>query len=361
MLRRVSMKAPARMLARKAGGKLIQCTACRRYCRIPEGQAGFCGVRANESGKLRLVVYGRPCAVNIDPIEKKPLFHFLPGSRSFSIGTFGCNFACSFCQNWDISQAPQEARHRDPARWKEYFGRLVERCGEWPPERVVAEAVRSGCKSISFTYNEPTIFTEYAIDVMKLARKKGLRGVYVTNGYESPECWRAIRKHIDAANIDLKAYNKRFYAELCRVPDFEPIKESIAYAKKLGIWVEVTTLIIPDWNDSGKELGAEAAFLASVDPEMPWHITAFHPEYKLLDKAPTPPESLIRAREIGKMAGIRHVYCGNMPMAYSDYETTSCPSCAKALIRRRGYTIEDNGIIDGRCRFCKAAIRGVWE
>lgn len=355
------MEPRGKMLCKDAGKGLIQCLACRRYCKIPEGQAGFCGVRANEGGKLRLTVYGKPCAVHIDPIEKKPLFHFLPGSRSFSIGTFGCNYSCSFCQNWDISQAPHDARQKEPQKWRSYFQKLVDMCEEWPPERVVDEALRQGCKSISFTYNEPTIFTEYAIDVMKLARKKGLRGVYVTNGYESEECWDAIKGHIDAANIDLKAYNKRFYRELCKVPDFEPVKESIIYARKKGIWVEVTTLIIPDWNDNEDEIRAEAEFLASVDPEMPWHVTAFHPDYKLLDREPTPPESLIRARKLGMMAGLRHIYCGNVPYSYSDYETTACPSCGKAIIRRSWFAVTEYGLSDGKCRFCKSAVKGVWK
>jgi pyruvate formate lyase activating enzyme len=234
-------------------------------------------------------------------------------------------------------------------------------CEEWPPERIVEEALRSGCKSISFTYNEPTIFTEYAIDVMKLARKKGLKGVYVTNGYESEECWDAIAGHIDTANIDLKAYNKRFYVELCKVPGFEPVKESIIYARERGIWVEVTTLLIPDWNDDEGELKAEAEFLAGVDPEMPWHVTAFHPDYKMLDREPTPPATLIRAREIGKAAGLKHIYCGNVPYSYSEYETTFCQGCGKELIRRIGFSVTENSIMEGRCRFCKAAIRGVWK
>lgn len=355
------MEPSAAMLARSLSGKAVQCLACRRYCGIPDGQAGFCGVRVNDGGRLSLSVYGRPCAVQIDPIEKKPLFHFLPGSKSFSIGTFGCNFACSFCQNYDISQAPQEARAKDPKGWRGYFQRLIAMCEEWPPERVVESALASGCKSISFTYNEPTIFTEYALDVMKVAHKKKLKGVYVTNGYESHECWDAIKGSIDAANIDLKAYNRRFYTELCKAPDYEPVKDSIVYAKKLGIHVEVTTLIIPDWNDSEQELKAEAEFLASVDKDMPWHVTAFHPDYKLRDKEPTPPEILVRAREIGKMAGITHVYCGNVPGTYADYETTSCPKCGKALISRTGFDITENRMKGGRCGYCKAAIKGVWK
>jgi len=265
------------------------------------------------------------------------------------------------CQNWDISQAPQEARAKDPVRWREYFQKLIDRTEAWPPERIVENAVQSGCKSISFTYNEPTIFTEYAIDVMKLARKKGLKGVYVTNGYESKECWDAIKGLVDAANIDLKAYNQKFYRELCKVPDLEPVKESIRYAKKLGIWVEVTTLIIPGWNDDEKELKEEAEFLASVDPEMPWHVTAFHPDYKMLDTPPTPPDLLMRARAIGKEAGLKHVYCGNVPLAYSYNETTFCQKCGKELIERAGFSITENSVIDGKCRFCKAQIRGVWK
>ncbi|VVC04008.1 Radical SAM superfamily protein [Candidatus Bilamarchaeum dharawalense] len=348
------------MLAKKFGGKL-KCLACNRYCQIASDQVGFCGVRANDNGKLNLLVNNKPCAIWNDPIEKKPLFHFLPGSKSFSLGTFGCNFACEFCQNFDISQAPQEARTKDPKNWRNYFQALVNRCDSWPPERVVDAALERGAKSISFTYNEPTIFTEYALEVMKLAKKKKLKGVFVTNGYESKECWKALKGKIDAVNIDLKAYNKKFYQKLCKVPDFEPIKESIKIAKKLGIWVEVTTLIIPGWNDNETELKEEAEFLASVDKEMPWHVTAFHPMYKLLDKNPTPPEILVRAREIGKLAGLKHVYCGNVGLSYSDFETTYCPKCQKELIKRVGFSVADNNIIDGKCRFCKEKIKGVWR
>ncbi len=713
------MEQKTKMLAKKLKGNIVQCLACNRYCKIPEGQAGFCGVRVNEDSELKLSVYGKPCAVWIDPIEKKPLFHFLPGSRSFSIGTFGCNFSCQFCftpeniiinddsvktleelfadcensievqngtvgfvkdrytystsgrkhkiakvfrhfysgkvlsikprhlsqltctpehsifvyrngkiekmmaqdlkindylvipklapqndeivldsehilekiipkikksrklklgipkkikvderfaellgyycanghahkltnkpllysvvflygkrekeladrtkyliekifglkatifsrkttqrveircaclgellsllcgkradkkvipnfisksnivvisaflktfikcngyikknsiaintisrklafgiyhlflllgylpsfyvcnspttkseenikfketekhwlvpifrieeseysgfvynceveeehsylanfigvancQNSDISQAPQEARMRDPAGWRNYFQNLIDRYEYLAAETVVENAIASGCKSISFTYNEPTIFSEYAIDIMKIAKKKGLKGVYVTNGYESEECWDAIRGYIDAANIDLKAYNQKFYTELCKVPNFELVKESITYAKKLGIWVEVTTLLIPDWNDDEKELAAETKFLATVDRDMPWHVTAFHPDYKLQDKPSTQPETLIRAREIGKAAGIKHVYCGNVASAYASYETTICqnPKCGKELITRIGFSITNNNIIDGKCRFCKQKISGVWR
>ncbi len=349
-----------KMLARKLPDQWVMCQACARYCRIKPGDAGHCGVRVNDGGSLKLTVYGKPCAVQIDPVEKKPMFHFLPGTRIFSIGTFGCNFGCTFCQNWDISQAPQEARVKDPARWRAYFKELVDRCEEWPPERVVEAAIANGCKSIAFTYNEPTIFTEYALDVMKLARKRGLKGVYVTNGYESEECWDALKGKVDAANIDLKGFTNKFYVELCRAPGFEPVKRSISLARERGIWVEVTTLFIPGWNDSENEMKQIAEYLASVDQEMPWHVTAFHPDYKMLDTEPTPPDTLIKAREIGKAAGIRHVYCGNVPLGYSEYESTICHGCGKELIRRAGFTVTENRMKDGGCGYCGKKLKGIW-
>jgi pyruvate formate lyase activating enzyme len=345
--------------------KTFQCVACNRYCTIPPGQVGFCGVRANDNGKFNLMVYGKPCAVWIDPIEKKPMFHFLPGSKSYSLGTFGCDFACSFCQNWDISQAPHEARFRDPKGWRNYFERLIEKSKiTLPPDLVVEKALESGCKSISFTYNEPTIFTEYALDVIDAAKERGadLKFVYVTNGYETPECWNALKGKLDAANIDLKAYNQDFYGKLCKA-NLEPVKESIKLAKKAGIWVEVTTLIIPGENDKIKELQAEAKFLASIDKDMPWHVTAFHPEYKMLDKEPTGVEILIKAREIGKAAGIKHVYAGNIPQTNSNLEATHCPNpkCGKVAIERIGFSVTLNNLIDGKCRFCKEKIKGIWK
>jgi pyruvate formate lyase activating enzyme len=357
----MSMEPKTGMLAKEPQDSMVECFACHRRCKIIDGNAGYCGVRVNDGGKLKLSVYGKPCAVWADPIEKKPLFHFQPGTNSFSIGTFGCNYACGFCQNWDISQAPHEARVQDPKGWREYFQRLIDRLEDMPPQKVVESAVKSGCKSIAFTYNEPTIFSEYAIDTMEIALEKGLKGVYVTNGYETEECWDRLKGYIHAANIDLKAYNQKFYTELCKVPDFTHVKDSIEYAKKIGIWVEVTTLLIPGWNDDEKELKEEAEWLASVDPEMPWHVPAFHPEYKMLDTKRTPPDLLIRAREIGKTAGIKHVYCGNLPFSYSGYETTICSSCGKDVIKRVGFSISEIDIIDGKCRFCKKEIKGVWD
>jgi pyruvate formate lyase activating enzyme len=343
--------------------KTFTCCACMRYCRIPPGQVGYCGVRANDNGKFNLMVHGKPVAVWTDPIEKKPLFHFLPGSTSFSIGTFGCNYTCLHCQNWDISQAPHEARFKDPKGWRGYFERLIENNKvSLPPEKVVEDALAQGCKTVSFTYNEPTIFTEYALDIMDCAKEKGtdLRYVYVTNGYESPECWDALKGKLDAANIDLKGFTEEFYKKVCNAT-LEPVKESIKTAKKMGIWTEVTTLIIPGENDSPDELKRAAEWLASIDPNMPWHVTAFTPAYKMLDKPRTSSEILIKAREIGKEAGIKHVYVGNLPFSYSQYETTKCPKCEKIAIERMGFSVTQNNILSGKCRFCKEKIAGIWE
>ncbi len=348
------------MLAKKIDGNAIQCLACRRYCKIFEGEAGFCGIRACEHGNLRLLVHSHPCSVCVDPVEKKPLYHFLPGTGIYSIGTFGCNFACSFCQNWDISQAPQHLRVERKTEWKKHFEKLVEKCRKLPPEEAVSEALSNNCKSIAFTYNEPTIFTEYALDVMKIAKRKGLKGVYVTNGYGSHECWDAIAGSIDAVNIDLKAYNEKFYLQLSKVPKWEAIKDSIAYAKRKGIWVEVTTLLIPGWNDDEKELKEAAAWLASIDPEMPWHVTAYHPDYQFKDAPATPSSALVGAREIGLKAGLKNVYCGNIRNA-KEYETTYCPKCKESLIARDGYLIEGNYLKDGKCPKCKYLVKGIWE
>ncbi|MFH1257512.1 MAG: AmmeMemoRadiSam system radical SAM enzyme [Candidatus Micrarchaeota archaeon] len=351
---------PSTLLWRKDVASEIKCLACRRYCKIREGEAGFCGVRANENGKLKLLVHSRPCSVWADPVEKKPLYHFLPGTTIYSIGTFGCNFACSFCQNWDISQAPQHLRIEKKREWKAHFEKLVAKCRFLPPEDAVSEAIANNCKSIAFTYNEPAIFTEYAIDVMKIAKKKGLKGVYVTNGYESRECWDAIKGSIDAVNIDLKAFNEKFYLQLSGVPKWEGIKDSIAYAKKLGIWVEATTLLIPGWNDDAQELKAAAKWLASIDEELPWHVTAFHPDYKFQDAPPTPTGTLEKAREIGIKAGLKHVYCGNV-RSKREYETTFCPKCKEALIVRDGYSIIENKMKSGKCIKCNYKLKGIWE
>ncbi|MGV8176367.1 MAG: AmmeMemoRadiSam system radical SAM enzyme [Candidatus Bilamarchaeaceae archaeon] len=347
---------------------LIRCKACNRYCIIPDGEAGFCGVRANDQGKLRLSVYGRPVAVNIDPVEKKPVFHFLPGTEIFSLGTFGCNFACGYCQNWDITQAPQDARKEDPKKWKAYFDGLLARMQEWGPERVYKAGVNGGCKSFGFTYNEPTIFSEYAADVMKLGRKSGMKGVYVTNGYESKECMEFMRPYIDVMRIDLKAFSERFYRGLVKA-ELQPVLDNIKRAKKTGYWVEVVTLLVPGENDNPEELMEAAKFLKKIDPKMPWHLTAFYPSYKMMEKIPTPAETLLQAREIALEAGLKYVYLGNMPPQYWKYESTYCDKCGEMLIKRggvggfeaRGLGVVENRMKKGKCPKCKNAIPGVWE
>lgn len=335
-------------LYKKLDEKTIQCTACSRYCTIKEGESGFCGVRKNKKGKLDLIVYEKPCAIQVDPIEKKPLFHFLPGTKSYSIGTYGCNFSCEFCQNWDISQAPREFRDR--------FEKMIKTRVDLPPNRAVKEAMAANCKSISYTYTEPTIFSEYAYDIGVLARKEGLKNVYVTNGYQTRECWDYLGKFLDAANIDLKG-DDDFYKKLCGNASVKPIKDSIKYAKKLGIWVEITTLIIPGENDDVDFLKETAEFIHSVDPKMPWHVTAFYPQYKMNNKLPANLEILVRARVIGEEVGLKHVYCGNV---ISKYENTVCPKCKKVLIERWGFEVLKTNMIDGKCGYCKEKIGGVF-
>ncbi|MFA5049751.1 MAG: AmmeMemoRadiSam system radical SAM enzyme [Candidatus Micrarchaeia archaeon] len=333
----------------KLENEIIQCIACNRKCKIPAGKTGFCKVRENKNGKLNLLVYEKPCAVWIDPIEKKPLFHFLPGTQSYSIGTYGCNFNCKFCQNWSISQAPKE--------FEKDFGKMLAKLQILCPQKAVEEAIRGGCKSISYTYTEPTIFSEYAKDIGILARKKGLKNVYVTNGYQTKECWNYLSDFVDGANIDIKG-NEKFYKELCGNVKLRYVLDSVKYAKKLGIWVEVTTLLIPNENDSDEFIERIAKFLYSVDPKTPWHITAFHPDYKMTGGNPTSIQSLINARKIAKEIGLENIYCGNM---LNEHENTICPECRKTIIERIGFRIVNNNIINGRCIYCKSKIVGVFE
>jgi len=340
----------------------IQCLACNRKCIIPKGEAGFCGVRANEDERLKLLVYGRPSAVWIDPIEKKPFYHVIPGTTSYSIGTFGCDFACDFCQNWDLSQAPMELRHKDPKGWRKYFEGLLSRVDYRSPSDVVNTAVETGCSSIAFTYNEPTIFTEYAVDIMKLAKKENIKTLYVTNGYESPEAWKVLHRYgLTAANIDLKAFTEEFYHRHI-MANLEPVKESIILAKKYKIWVELTTLLIPGENDSPNEIKQAVDWIVeNVGVDTPWHFTAFYPQYKQLDTPPTPPTTLLKARDIARMGGIKFVYIGNVGSSYQNYESTYCPKCNKLLIKRNGFGVYENKLKNGKCPKCGETIPGVWK
>ncbi len=327
----------------REGGK-VQCGLCSHRCVIAPGHRGICAVRENREGTLVSLVYDRVISQNIDPIEKKPLFHFLPGSLSFSIATPGCNFRCKHCQNADISQLPRERLGTIPGE-------------EVPPASVVAAARRYRCESISYTYTEPTVYFELAYETAKQARAAGLRNVFVTNGYITPEALREIAPYLDAANIDLKGYTDDFYRDICGAR-LQPVLDAIRLYKELGIWIEVTTLIIPGLNDSAAELQQIAAFLRSVGEDVPWHVTRFHPTFQLTDRPRTPLETLKRAREIGLAAGLRYVYEGNIP---GEGEETACWSCGRALIRRFGFTVEENNIADGACKFCRAKIDGLWQ
>lgn len=278
----------------KLDGKKVHCRLCRRHCRLSVGQQGVCGVRVNRHGTLCTLVYARPCSTHVDPIEKKPFFHFFPGSKTFSIATVGCNFRCRHCQNHEISQMPTDARR--------IMGERVE------PAEVVDMAIQAGCKSISYTYTEPTIFYEYAFHIARLAKEKGLFNTFVTNGYTEEEPLRAIRPYLDAANIDLKGYDKEFYRKVCRA-DLSKVIKTIRLYRALGIWMELTTLIIPGYNDSEDGLRAIARFIAGdLGPDVPWHVSAFYPAYKLPGVPRTPPETLVLARQIGIDEGLRYVY-----------------------------------------------------
>lgn len=324
-------------------GKKVQCGLCSHRCLIADGRRGICAVRENRDGVLYSLVYDRVIANNIDPIEKKPLFHFLPGSRSYSIATPGCNFRCLHCQNADISQYPRDYAGSVPGM-------------SMPPSEIVSAAASNGCESISYTYTEPTIFFELAYDTAIEAAKAGLKNVFVTNGYITPEALEVISPNLHAANIDLKGFSEEFYKKVCGAR-LQPVLDAIRLYKRLGIWIEITTLVIPGWNDSESELRDIAQFIKSVGDDVPWHVTRFHPAYKLVDRPRTPVETLRRAREIGLETGLKYVYEGNIP---AEGEDTSCWSCKRTLVKRMGFIVQENMIKEGRCGYCGAVIHGVW-
>ena len=323
----------------------VKCNLCNHRCNIKNGRRGICGVRENRGGVLETLVYGKVIARHIDPIEKKPLFHFLPGSLSYSIATVGCNFKCRFCQNADIAQMPSDRN-----------GRIV---GDaFTPEDVVAAALKGDCKTIAYTYTEPTVYFEFAYDTAKLATEKGIRNVFVTNGYMTEEALQMIHPFLDAANVDLKAFTEDFYKTTCKAK-LVHVKETLKRMKSLGIFVEVTTLIIPGLNDDKKELENLSTFLVdALGPETPWHISRFHPTYKLTDRPPTPIETLVKAREIGINAGLKYVYTGNVPGESG--EKTFCDQCDHLLIDRWGFYVQNNRIKNGKCPQCGAVVDGVW-
>jgi len=337
------MTKEAMLWAPLEGGK-VACALCRHRCVIAPSKSGICAVRENRDGKLVTLVYGEVIAAHVDPIEKKPLYHFYPGSKALSIAAAGCNFKCSFCQNWEISQAPR----------REGGGLRGQKLS---PEEIVREAVGQDCRSISYTYTEPTIFFEYAYDTARLAKDAGLANNIVTNGYMTEEALTVIRPYLDAANVDLKAFKDETYRKVCGAR-LEPVLDSIRRMKKLGIWVEVTTLVVPGMNDGEEELAGIARFIAGVDPDIPWHISRFHPDYEYTDAPPTPVKTLRAAYGIGKKAGLRYLYVGNIQ---GESEDTLCPKCGRILVRRRGFSVAENRLAGNVCPFCAGPIAGVFR
>ncbi len=331
------------MFWEKAADDKVKCSLCRFRCLISVGHRGVCGVRENRGGVLYTLVYGQSIAENVDPIEKKPLFHYHPGSLSYSIATVGCNFRCLHCQNYEISQWPHD-KSGIPGH-------------ELPPEKIVRDAKAAGCRSIAYTYTEPTIFYEYAYDTARLAHREGLGNIFVSNGYTTPEALEHIAPYLDAANIDLKGYSEQFYKEIAGAT-LQGVLETLREYKRLGIWLEVTTLIIPGRNDSEADLRGLAHFIAKdLGAETPWHVTAFYPTYKLLDAPRTTVGTLRKARKIGLDAGLSFVYVGNVPGEGG--ENTYCPSCEQVVVERQGFRIGTQRLKDGHCGFCGTVIEGL--
>lgn len=325
---------------KEEGKDRIICLLCQHYCKLKEGQTGICGVNKNIDGALKNLVYGHPIALNVDPIEKKPLYHMLPGSKALSFGTVGCNFKCPFCQNWDISQ-----EHK------------VNESIKVSPEEMVELALEHGSESIAYTYNEPTIFYPYAKDIGIIAKEKGLKNIFVSNGFESAEIIEDMASWLDAANIDLKSWDDDYYKKVLK-GGLEAVKDTLRKMLAAGIWVEVTTLLIEGENDSDKDLTEMAEFIANdLGKHVPWHLSAFHPDYKMLDHERTKLETLQRAKKIGQKAGLHYIYLGNVPV----HGDTYCPDCDTLLIDRTGYTVTVNNLKEGHCPKCNKAIEGVWS
>jgi len=344
---------------RKLSGKVVQCLLCPRHCVIKDGERGACRIRANYGGKLYALTYGKPVALNNDPIEKKPLFHFLPGTKSFSIATIGCNFGCVFCQNWHISQEyPECGNHLACIGWvsellpgKKDFTVLT-------PKEVVRLAEICGAKSIAFTYTEPSVFYEYIFDIAKEAHERGIKTVWVTCGYMEEEPLREFCKFLDAANVDLKGFSEEFYERYCGAT-LEPVLKTLKILKEERVWFEITNLIIPGANDSDEMIRKMCEWIKeNLGPDVPVHFSRFHPDYRLKDRPPTPFATLERAAGIAKEVGLRYIYIGNV--WEPGVEDTVCPNCGKRIIKRNLMRVTENRIRDGKCAFCGASIPGVW-
>ncbi|HYW69285.1 MAG TPA: AmmeMemoRadiSam system radical SAM enzyme [bacterium] len=321
----------------------VRCGLCPRRCVVPPGGRGYCEVRENRDGVYYTLTYGNPCAIHVDPIEKKPFYHFLPSTTAFSIATAGCNLDCKFCQNWHISQArPEELANYD-----------------LPPVELVAAAVRSGAPSIAYTYSEPTIFYEYMLECAKLAHDSGLRNVYHSNGYIQPEPLRELAVYLDAANVDLKGFTEDYYREMSNA-SLAPVLRSLKILKEEGVHLEITTLLVPGANDDPETLTEMCRWIVdNLGATVPVHFSRFHPQHRLKNLPPTPVERLDRAREIALREGLRYVYVGNVPG--HEANSTYCPACSAELIHRIGYSVEVTAMETGRCSVCGAAVDGVWE
>jgi pyruvate formate lyase activating enzyme len=322
--------------------KRIECGLCPKHCKVEDRERGFCGVRENRGGEYMTLVWGQPCAVHVDPIEKKPFFHFLPGSRAFSIATAGCNLECKCCQNWDISQSkPEDVDFRF-----------------MPPEDVVRQA-RDYDACVAFTYSEPIVFLEYCIDTAIAARKAGVRSTMVTGGSGEPEPMKEALRHLDAVKVDLKGFTEDYYQRMCK-GKLKPVLDTIEVIHESGVWLELVHLCVTGQNDGETEIRAMCRWVKSnLGADVPLHFTRFHPEYQMKNVPPTPNETLIRCREIALAEGLHYVYTGNVPGL--DGESTTCPHCGKVVVGRRGFELKELHIKAGRCAFCGTAIPGVWS
>lgn len=320
---------------------LVRCGTCPNRCVLAPEKRGRCRSKLNIEGKLYSIAYGNPCAVNVDPVEKKPLFHFYPGTMAFSIAAAGCNFRCLNCQNWEISQT-------SPDKTRNY---------NLPPEEVVSLASRYKCHSIAYTYSEPSTFYEYMVDTSVAARKAGIRNIWVTNGYMSQKALNRLCEVIDAANIDLKTFSESIYMEL-NGGHLAPVLESLKTVHKRGVWLEITNLVIPTYNDNMEMVKKMCTWiLENLGPDYPVHFSRFFPLYKLVHLPPTPEEVLVEARKLAIQAGLHHVYIGNIPGLAGN---TVCPGCRREVIQRRGYTILASHLNDGKCKFCQTSVSGRW-
>ncbi len=339
----------------------VRCTLCPHLCKVAPGHRGACGVRVNRDGRLYTLVGNRTIAREIDPIEKKPLFHFLPGSQAYSIATVGCNLRCLFCVNWEISQSPKGR----PAETGDFSCLpLAEQPPDMEPaqfaspEAIVAEALANRCASMAYTYTEPTIFFELALETAKAAKAAGLKNLFVTNGFIMPEALRTIAPYLDAANIDLKSFRDSYYRRVCGAA-LRPILDAIRLYKQLGVWIELTTLLIPERNDEAQELRDLAGFIKTdLGDDVPWHLSRFFPTYKMANIPSTPLETLRAARQIGFETGLKFVYLGNV--CEEGGEDTSCPNCRTLVIRRAGLTMIENRLKDAACPACRQSVAGVW-